>query len=270
MAEEDSDKPETNTLTKIFTKKIKTSLQLTEDCFKESLVKFIVTSNQPFTLVEEEDFRNLISLISKNEDVTRIPCAKTIKSWVRDMYERELARLKEKLASNSSKISFSIDCWTSSNQIPFQGVVGSWIDGDWKLRYCVLDLTILEGSHTGENIADAFIKVLTEFNLLSKLHAVISDNASNVNKACDVIETLLKDTDNPFVANQSRIRCFAHILNLVCKSILKRESESQQETREMCETKFDEHKTIQKLRKCVHGIRASPQRRQIFARHVKL
>ena len=78
------------------------------------------------------------------------------------------------------KISFIIDCWTSKNQWAFLGIIAQWIDTDWKLNSVVLDLKRLEGSHTGQNIAGAFIQSLNEFEILPKIGAVTTDNASNM------------------------------------------------------------------------------------------
>lgn len=77
------------------------------------------------------------------------------------------------------KISFIIDCWTSQNQIAFQGVIAHWIDEDWEFQERVIDLDILKGKHTGKNLAQSFLKCVNEFNLADKIMAITTDNASN-------------------------------------------------------------------------------------------
>ncbi len=50
----------------------------------------------------------------------------------------------------------------------------------WEIKEVVLDLTLLMGSHTGKNLAEAFHRVLEDFGILEKLLAITSDNASNM------------------------------------------------------------------------------------------
>lgn len=73
-----------------------------------------------------------------------------------------------------------VDCWTSANQWAFQGIVVQGISKNWELISIALDLTILEGSHTGINLASQFMKVLEEFSIVKKVHSITTDNASNM------------------------------------------------------------------------------------------
>jgi hypothetical protein len=69
--------------------------------------------------------------------------------------------LKNLFVNIDSKVSFTTDCWTSSNNIAFMGVTGHWIDKDWNLHATTLDFFPLPESHTGENLHQAFVKVVT-------------------------------------------------------------------------------------------------------------
>jgi hypothetical protein len=66
------------------------------------------------------------------------------------------------------------------------------------------------------NLAQAFANVLREFKIESKILSVTCDNASNN----DTMMKELADTLTGF-STVNRTRCFAHILNLVAKSLLK-------------------------------------------------
>ena len=70
------------------------------------------------------------------------------------------------------KFSFTLDGWTSKNQICFLGITIHWITEDWKLKNTVLDFCHIEGSHSGENIASKFFEVLKDFDLLSKVNSL--------------------------------------------------------------------------------------------------
>jgi hypothetical protein len=72
-----------------------------------------------------------------------------------------------------------LDCWTSPNQIAFQGIIGRWIDNNWEYQERIIDLDILTGSHTGKKLAKSFIKCMETLNIADKIMAITTDNASN-------------------------------------------------------------------------------------------
>lgn len=74
-------------------------------------------------------------------------------------HQKRLLRMLTR-KENEGKISYVIDCWTSSNQYPFQGVIAKWVNDDWELCQTVLDLTILQGSHEEKNFAQAFWNII--------------------------------------------------------------------------------------------------------------
>lgn len=71
-------------------------------------------------------------------------------------------------------------------------------------------------SHSGINLATAFADVLKEFGIENKILSVTCDNASNN----DTMIEELEDQLTGFSAVNCT-HCFAHILNLVAKSLLK-------------------------------------------------
>ena len=71
------------------------------------------------------------------------------------------------------KISFTLDAWTSPNCIPFLGITAHWISKEWKLKEILVDFHKLLGSHSGENLADTFVKSYKEFNIFSKVFIII-------------------------------------------------------------------------------------------------
>ena len=72
--------------------------------------------------------------------------------------------------SNKSKIVIASDLWTSKNSIyAFAGVVTFWIDDNWDLRRCVLDLLPLSGDHSGKASGKIIFKALCRQEIETKL-----------------------------------------------------------------------------------------------------
>lgn len=178
------------------------------------------------------------------------------------------------LQNNEGKVSYVVDCWTSSNQFPFQGVVAKWISDDWQMCSAVVDLTVLQGSHKGKYIAKAFWDVLKEYGVCHKLLSLTTDNASNMDTMFEELEILALGDDIIFDSKNYRVRCFAHIMNLACQDMINSigdggadayssdiDTDDEQQT-----SKKKELPVVTKLRKGIIAVRRSTQRRELFFR----
>jgi hypothetical protein len=72
------------------------------------------------------------------------------------------------LKNNPEKISFVLDGWTSPNVIEFLGITAHYIDANWNLKEVLVDFVELSGSHSGDNLAQAFVKFLQDKKILIK------------------------------------------------------------------------------------------------------
>ena len=71
-----------------------------------------------------------------------------------------------------SKISITIDTWTSRNQISFLDITAHWISITWNQQETLLDFCQLKGPHSGENLSEELFKVLKEFDILNKVSII--------------------------------------------------------------------------------------------------
>lgn len=251
--------------------------KICNEVFRHKLIKFMICCDEPFNLTENEYFRDLIDYVSGKNDECRLFCAKTTKKLITDLYQEYKTKIKAEIQNNEGKISFVIDCWTSSNQYPFQGVIARWINSEWELCSTVLDLTILHDSHEGTNLAKAFWDVLKEYNLFAKLLSVTTDNATNMDTLFVELEKLFNEIGISFDSKNFRVRCFAHIMNLACQAMIHSvgdgpateypsDSDSDDEEQEKASQKAKVLPVVAKMRKGVVAIRSSPQRRELLLR----
>jgi hypothetical protein len=95
------------------------------------------------------------------------------------------------------------------------GVVAHFIDANWSHQTVLLGLTATGGSHTGENMAERLEQLIIDFRLGSSIGFFIADSASNNDKAIALLgRSFTVDVE------RQRLRCAAHIINLVCQVIL--------------------------------------------------
>ena len=65
-------------------------MAFTEQAFREHLVKWVISTNQPFTAVEASSFQQLIKLCNGS---AHIPSASTIKNDIMKDFDQEKAKI---------------------------------------------------------------------------------------------------------------------------------------------------------------------------------
>jgi hypothetical protein len=209
------------------------------------LVDYVVEGNS-FRSTEMPGLRNIIGYFDSK---VKLWNRKRIKEELMNRYISERLHLKSILGSSKSKISFTTDLWTSPNNKSFMAITYHFLDPRFDLKSGILDFIPFSGSHAGVKLSEAFKKCMDEFDINpSKIMAITLDNASNNNS---FIQDLLSKDILESVSQQ--IRCFAHILNLIAKSVM-----------EMMES------FISRIRAVVKKIHTSPQQAEIYETFCRL
>ncbi|WVF70526.1 hypothetical protein IAT40_005316 [Kwoniella sp. CBS 6097] len=116
----------------------------------------------------------------------------------------------------------AVDGWSSPNHQSYLGVVGSWHEeispNQFQVKTAVIDFVHTEGSATGVAMASQISHLLETAGLQEEVFSITLDNAS----ANDVLVDELGENESlvKFPGATHRVRCFAHVLNLVVKALL--------------------------------------------------
>ncbi|GES74848.1 zinc finger BED domain-containing protein RICESLEEPER 2-like [Rhizophagus clarus] len=233
-----------------------------KNSFKKFFIRWIVKDDLSFMCVESEDFCNMIYLLRKD---AFIPSAVTVKNYIMTFYEDSHKKIALILQNTSSKISFTIDAWTLSNNYSFLGITAHWVTESWELKSILLDFIKLEGPHSRANIKEAFLKSLKNFEIESKILGVTTDNASNNVTFLKAVEDDLSQKYIYFNSDDKHVRCLAHVINLAAQQTL-----TTLKTIENDETSNEEvGSLIRKLRTFVKKIKALPQQENKFKTQCK-
>ncbi|EFP76288.2 uncharacterized protein PGTG_02729 [Puccinia graminis f. sp. tritici CRL 75-36-700-3] len=131
-------------------------------------------------------------------------------------------KLCEELKMHEGALCLGVDAWQSPNGYDIIGtVVYRLVDdgtGNENLDAMPLDFVQLDESHTGEYLARMVRYIVEKFGLEDRICGIVSDNASNNKTIIAELETL---DWKRFKGEAQWIRCFAHIVNLIVKAILR-------------------------------------------------
>ena len=136
------------------------------------------------------------------------------------MYEREKEKVRSELHGSLSNIHFTVDGWTSPNNIPLLGIVAHYTTEDGQLKHSTLALRMIEGSHSGENLTYHFQKVAQDWGIESKMGYFTLDNARNNETMMEAMNGLYKNVLPEINWNQRRIACTTHVINLTVQAFL--------------------------------------------------
>lgn len=183
-------------------KKMSTSQK---DKIDQLVMQMLIKDYQPFSIVEDEGFRNLIKILAPGY---QIPSRKYLsKSLLDKMYDDCYKKVTNNLKEVKG-ICITTDHWTSAANESYIGVTAHYINDNFKLCSVLLQCIKFEGAHTAVAIATELRRVLNCWNLRHKLVIAVTDNASNVTKA-------IKDE-----LKWKHYGCFAHKLNLIVERSL--------------------------------------------------
>lgn len=112
------------------------------------------------------------------------------------------------LLNAASYIAITTDIWTSMNTDSFMTLTAHFVDSILlKLKTVVLCTKKLESNHTGVYHSQVMKKELTDWNILSKIVAIVTDGGANIKLAVRLLDI-------------PQIPCTAHKLNLIVQQSL--------------------------------------------------
>jgi len=97
--------------------------------------------------------------------------------------------------------------WTARNRQGFLGITCFFLDKNFVIQEVTLTIEYVRYPHTAQNISDALLAILDQWELRNKVHIITTDNGVNMKKA-------IKEM-NSVASNIKWQLCAAHTLQLV-------------------------------------------------------
>jgi len=210
----------------------------------KSLVdNLIIGCGLPVSIVEHPNF---IKFMADTDSKFRLPSRPHVTNKLVPCAKDKLCESVYTQLEKATFVSLTIDIWTDRRMHSFIAATAHMFL-DFETQNCLLHFGSFAGSHTGTKIASEVEKVVIDNKLDGKVVYVVSDNASNMKKAFEVLQISASDEqpvhgtsaedifDDPTLFEDlddndkdeveqtldrhclSRLSCFAHSMQLVVK-----------------------------------------------------
>lgn len=170
------------------------------------LLYMICKDHQPFSIVENEGFKNLMKAVVPQY---KIPSRTSLRRWLDNKYEVISETFRKKL-STIADLTLTTDIWSDTlNMKSFIGVTVHF-GIDIELISVTLGVYELDERHTSQYISEKLLRTCEEWGInKDNVTAVVTDNAANMVKAIELA-----------FGKKKHIPCFAHTLNLVAEGTM--------------------------------------------------
>ena len=154
---------------------------------------YVGSTNVALSLVENQEFRDLLLTLDKRYQV---PSRKKISKEIDAVCVRMKTNIQS-LPDKARKISLCVDIWSKPGMTASFLDVTSHFFVENKSHTICLAARRFPSPHTGQRIAEFLYNIVTEWNIdLIKIFRILTDNGSNVVRACQILEDLMEEHDH--------------------------------------------------------------------------
>ena len=177
---------------------------------------YLVSGAHPFTTVEEDGFRTMMSACCPQfKSIGR----HTIKREIMAMFLSQKKELMDIILAAPGRVSFTSDNWKSEvTKHSYICITCHYIDADWKLNKRIVWFKKIDPPYDGASIADEVHLAFREWRVDKKVMCITLDNAAYNDRMIACLRTHLAKGALPLSGKFFQIRCYAHILNLVVQA----------------------------------------------------
>jgi len=234
------------------------------------LLLWIIHANIPFSVTSDHRFQALLQYLYDRNQIPRSPT--TIKQRILNRFRVLQPRIAELMQQAVTHIHLSCDGWTSPHQtMAVLGVIEHFTSHAGKRMNPVIGLRLLEGSHTGANMAGVVSELLQEYGIQDRFGYFMGDNASNNDTLIRALADEQVSGEHHYNPQEHCLCCVGHVINLVLKAFWFGEVDRMilQDTVIVTRDTIAEWRKMGpwgKAQNITTYVLASPQRRQEFKR----
>ncbi|KAI3882862.1 hypothetical protein MKW92_034968 [Papaver armeniacum] len=197
------------TVSKRAPSQVKNSNTVDFDHLNWLLLRWLIGNSIPPSILEDTWLSNSFKFVNS---IVKLWSVERFQTVIVEIFRSMREDVKASLEHVNSKISITLDFWTSYEQIFYMSVTGHWIDENWSLHKVLLDVSHIPYPCVSSDIYHTLVKVLKMYNIENRILSCTHDNSSNAIHAC---HTLQEDLDAQKSVAFCFIPCAARTLNLI-------------------------------------------------------
>lgn len=183
--------------------------QLDYDHLNWLLIKWLILASLPPSTMEEKWLANSFKFLNPS---IQLWSGEKYKAVLCEVFRSMREDIRASLEQVSSKVSITLDFWTSYEQIFYMSVTCQWIDESWSFRKVLLDICHIPYPCGDSEIFQSLVKVLKTYNIENRVLSCTHDNSPNAVHAC---HSLKEEFDTQKAGPFCYIPCAAQTLNLI-------------------------------------------------------
>ncbi|XP_062205094.1 putative AC transposase isoform X2 [Phragmites australis] len=172
------------------------------------LLRWLISSSLPPSIMEDNTLIDSCKYLSTS---VRLWPKEKVQEIILEVFRSMKEDVKASLQCINSRLSVTLDFWTSCEQIVYISVKCHWIDENWISQKVLLDVCRVPYPCTGSEILQVLMNVLLAFNIDSKILACTHNNSEHAINACHELRQELESRTLPFCY----IPCAARTLKVI-------------------------------------------------------
>lgn len=183
-----------------------------------SIRDLIITGKFPTQIVEDETFKVLCK--SLNEDF-ELPTKDKILTDIEFHYNSSYERILKILQSIDSKISLSIDRWSTELNRNYFIIQANWITKEWTLKSAILEFSYHPLPHDISNTVDIILSTIKNYEIEKKVIAITMNDSKEVESDLSIVKQKLNEEFGTEITYDWRVTCVSYMTNLAIQNTLK-------------------------------------------------
>ncbi|KAK9666385.1 hypothetical protein RND81_14G181300 [Saponaria officinalis] len=188
-----------------------------ERCINE-LARVIIGHDYLTSMVEQSSFTDFARSLQPQFSMASF---NSVQTEIVSIYRREKLSLANILAEIPSRVSLTLDYWSTDQTIGYAMLTGHFVDADWKLQRRVLNFRLVPFPESDVAFNHAVGACMSEWKLESKLFALTLDQSFANEAVVRNIRGILS-VSNPHMLNGQflMVNCYARVINRLAQEAL--------------------------------------------------
>ena len=193
--------------------------------FRKQLLRTVVALHWPLNTPDKMEFQRLIDCCNPKQNLLlKVPSSSTLTRDLAEERKRVDKEVKESLPAAPQKVALVLDYWSAQHQEGYIYVKSYWITEGFELREGLLGFEPVSARHDGASLGMVVFGLINKFELIGRIVAITSDNASNNDTLTKALNEALEWLYERLHLGQKkeifRVPCLCHVLQLCVNELL--------------------------------------------------